>query len=256
MEDWVHRLDVGHRYSYITTEFPDKKQFPRFYEAKRTEIILEPGDMLFLPAGWYHWVFSEEPDQETGLNVAVNYWYKGSWNMCMQDRYPPIKTTHNIHKIIDYLKFLETTNVNKLYCSTSNTGTFTLPDSRWIHNDTVKCTDHYLSWKEFYDKRNSQEHWYLWAFSDRRLQEYDPKLYDSWEIKSVHWWVNFGHVNTAMHYDSTDNLLCQMAGRKRLVLFPHSEWPNLYLINPYPPELIRHVEQQFQKRQLKQSEDP
>ena len=68
----MERFEGGHRYSYITTEFPDRKQFPKFYEAKRIEIILEPGDMLYLPAGWYHWVFSEDPDPDTGLNVALN----------------------------------------------------------------------------------------------------------------------------------------------------------------------------------------
>jgi hypothetical protein len=152
MEDLDEKFEVGHRYSYITSEFPDKKQFPRFYEAKRTEIILEPGDMLFLQSGWYHWVFSEEPDPDTGLNVAINYWYTTKWNMAMLDKDPPIKTTHNINKIIDYMSFLETLGDRKMFCSSSDTGTFTLPAARWIQNDTVKCEDHYLTWKELYEK--------------------------------------------------------------------------------------------------------
>lgn len=242
MNEWSQRFEVGHRYSYITEEFPDRKQFPKFYEAKRLEIILEPGDMLELPSGWYHWVFSEDPDPETGLNVAINYWYKDTWDLTQLDRNPPIKTTHKIHKTIDYFNFLKTLGDDQLFCSMSNTGCFTLPKARWIQNDTVKCSDHYLTFNEFYEKRNSGEHWYLWGFPDKRLEPYKPLLYKDRVLSSVNWWVNFGNVNTAMHYDGTNNLLCQIAGRKRLVLFPQSEWPNLYLINPYPPEFIHHVQ--------------
>jgi hypothetical protein len=241
MGTWFDRFRTGHQYSYITEEFPDRKYFPKFYEAKRLEIILEPGDMLEIPPGWYHWVFSEEPDPITGLNVAINYWYEEKWSMDEVDKEPPIKTTHNIHKTIDYLNFLKTLGDEKLYCSTSDTGCFTLPKVRWIHNDTAKCTDHYLTFSEFYEKKNSGKHWYIWGVTDDRLKPYKPSLYKDKKIRTVNWWINFGNVNTSMHFDSTINSLCQIAGRKRLVLFPHSEWPNLYLINPYPPEFIIEI---------------
>jgi hypothetical protein len=248
MSNWLERFLIGHRYSYITTEFPDRHQFPKFYEAKRTEIILEPGDMLLIPPGWYHWVFSEEPDQNTGLNVAINYWYKDIWDITHLDRDPPIKTTHNIHKTLDYMNFLKTLGDEKLYCSSSNTGCFTLPSARWIQNDTIKCEDNYLNFNEFYKKRTSDEHWYLWGFPDGRLKSYDPKLNPEWELSTSNWWVNFGNVDTAMHYDGANNLLCQISGKKRVVLFPHSEWSKLYLINPYPPEFIHYILQSEQQR--------
>lgn len=241
MTSWFERFDLGHRYSYITTEFPDKNQFPKFYDAKRIEITLEPGEMLYIPSGWYHWVFSEEPDPETGLNASINYWYKDVWDMTKLDVDTPIKTTHNIHKIIDYMNFLKTLGDRKLGCSSSNNGTFTLPQMRWIHNDTVKCDDHYLTFAEFYEKKNSNDkNWYLWGISDDRLGLYDPKI-TNYPLKHSNWWVNFGNVNTSMHYDGDKNMVCQIAGKKRFVLFPHSEWNKLYLVNPYPPEMIHHI---------------
>ena len=36
-------------------------------------VVLEPGDMLYLPALWYHAV--EQEEDEHGLCIAVNYWY-------------------------------------------------------------------------------------------------------------------------------------------------------------------------------------
>jgi hypothetical protein len=239
---WLSRFQYGSRYSYITEEFPDKNQFPRFYEAKRVEITLNPGDALYIPAGWFHWVFSEDPEPDTGLNVAINYWYNTIWSATDVDHDFPIKTSHNIHKTIDYLNFLKTFNDKKIYCSKSENknGSFSLPYIRWIQNDTVKCTDEYLTWNEFYNKRLLNEKWYMWGNTDTRLEAYDPKILNN-SIKNSNWWVNFGNVNTAMHFDSNDNILCQMAGRKRVILFPHSEWANLYLINPYPPEFIDYI---------------
>jgi hypothetical protein len=249
MSNWSERFEVGHRYSYITDEFPDKKQFPKFYDAKRIEITLEPGDMLHIPPGWYHWAFSEEPNPETGLNVAINYWYETKWNIKYLDLDFPIKTSHNIHKIIEYMNFLKTLGDEKLICSSSDSKCFTLPSARWIQNDTVKCDDHYLTFNEFYEKRNSKQNWYLWGFTDSRLTPYDPRIEKKWKLTSSNWWVNFGNVNTAMHYDGSNNLLCQISGKKRLVLFPHSEWSKLYLINPYPPEFIYHVQQCLKQQQ-------
>ena len=63
------------KYSCIEEEFPDKNKFPLYYEASKIEITIEAGEMLFIPAGWFHFVFSEDVDKETGLNFAINYWY-------------------------------------------------------------------------------------------------------------------------------------------------------------------------------------
>ena len=40
--------------SQVDLEQPDLQKFPRFGRAKRYELMLEPGDMLFIPAFWWH----------------------------------------------------------------------------------------------------------------------------------------------------------------------------------------------------------
>ncbi len=53
---------------------PDLDLYPRFAEARAAALVaeLEPGDLLFYPALWWHQVEALD-----GFNVMINYW----WNM-------------------------------------------------------------------------------------------------------------------------------------------------------------------------------
>jgi len=46
---------------------PDHARFPRFREARYVDDLLEPGDAVYIPPGYWHYVCSR------GLNVAVNF---------------------------------------------------------------------------------------------------------------------------------------------------------------------------------------
>ncbi|RKP09052.1 cupin-like domain-containing protein [Thamnocephalis sphaerospora] len=48
---------------------PDLERFPRYANARPLTVRVEPGDMLYLPAMWFHHV------QQEGRTVAVNWWY-------------------------------------------------------------------------------------------------------------------------------------------------------------------------------------
>lgn len=45
-------------YSAVDPNKVDVKQHPRFLGASLTEVTLEPGDILFIPVGWWHWAKS------------------------------------------------------------------------------------------------------------------------------------------------------------------------------------------------------
>ena len=53
---------------------PDLERFPRYAEARDAacEVLLEPGDAIFIPSLWWHAVESLE-----SFNVLVNYWWGG-----------------------------------------------------------------------------------------------------------------------------------------------------------------------------------
>ncbi|WP_223751047.1 cupin-like domain-containing protein [Myxococcus sp. XM-1-1-1] len=43
-------------WSQVDAEHPDLTRFPLYREADVLEVVVEPGDMLLIPAGWWHWV--------------------------------------------------------------------------------------------------------------------------------------------------------------------------------------------------------
>ena len=54
-----------------------KDNFPLFYPIMNSSIkvTLEEGDLLYLPAGWFHEVTSFGDEDKNNIHVAVNYWF-------------------------------------------------------------------------------------------------------------------------------------------------------------------------------------
>ena len=65
-------------FSRVDTALPETELaqlFPRFVEARRRrlEVSLQAGEMLFIPAGWFHEVRSQA-EKADGTHMALNYW--------------------------------------------------------------------------------------------------------------------------------------------------------------------------------------
>lgn len=46
------------RHSEVDWSKPDMKKFPRFNNVSANEIILQPGDVLYVPTNWLHYIVS------------------------------------------------------------------------------------------------------------------------------------------------------------------------------------------------------
>jgi len=55
--------------SPVDVERPDLGRFPRFAGAKHTDVVMLPGDALFIPKGVWHYVRSLSP------SFSVNFWF-------------------------------------------------------------------------------------------------------------------------------------------------------------------------------------
>lgn len=58
----------------INIDKPDIDKFPKFQKSKYIECLLEPGEMLFIPAFWWHQVYSLDR-----LNISINFWWKADF---------------------------------------------------------------------------------------------------------------------------------------------------------------------------------
>jgi len=60
--------------SSVNIDEPDEKRHPLYKNAHPIRALLQPKDVLYLPAYWHHEVQSI-PDDNEGINVAVNFWF-------------------------------------------------------------------------------------------------------------------------------------------------------------------------------------
>jgi len=65
---WSTDLKGGLEGCDVDPENPDLKKFPLFAQAHIVKVDLGPGDMLYLPEGWFHHVRSLE------LSLSINFW--------------------------------------------------------------------------------------------------------------------------------------------------------------------------------------
>ena len=73
----------GDKSTVVDIDTPDLEHFPRFSNAERFECEMSPGDVLFIPALWFHNVTS------LGYSVAVNSFWRG-----LDDKFYDSKDTY------------------------------------------------------------------------------------------------------------------------------------------------------------------
>jgi hypothetical protein len=56
-------------FSRVAALNPDLEKFPRFKDARPIDVVIEPGEMLYIPLHWWHGVFG------LGVNVTVSWFW-------------------------------------------------------------------------------------------------------------------------------------------------------------------------------------
>jgi len=218
------------RQSRITEEFPPFEQYPLYYKARRQEFIVKEGSMLFIPTGWFHFVFTEEPDPECGLNVSFHFvfrhqddWVEG------RSGAPPILVPSVVPKIDDVVGLVGPdrvmnvlSNPNKIFASSN------------IEHRYPGLKGHEKTLAKFIKDGHRDEYILLNPVPqiEHLKPEHNTKLISSGVS------ISFGHVTTSLHYDYNDVWLCQVKGTKRILLFPPEDRDLLYLWNHYPLDFI------------------
>ncbi|KAF9924797.1 JmjC domain-containing protein 7 [Linnemannia zychae] len=75
------------------------EKYPRYQMCQPFKVVVNPGEMLYLPAMWYHQV-EQEPDHE-GKCIAVNWWYDMGFE---GDRFSNAMFMTNLLKLVDEIE--------------------------------------------------------------------------------------------------------------------------------------------------------
>ncbi|XP_043238146.1 lysine-specific demethylase 8-like [Amphibalanus amphitrite] len=67
---YPHEAALLHNTSRVDAERPDLEQFPAFAGARHQEVELGPGDLLYMPPGWWHYVRS------LSVSCSVSFWFE------------------------------------------------------------------------------------------------------------------------------------------------------------------------------------
>lgn len=214
------------RYCKMMSHDPDPKEFPLYYKAKKYEYVLNPGERLFIPRGWFHFVDSCELDPVHKMNIAVNFWHISSGTPRPKVKWHTI-TQEKVFKELFKKPVRTLRSTNGKYPSTTIKHYFKEMN---VHFETIDFAD-------FLQIENPQ-----YYIAQHQLTDPEFTLDENiGKINSINVWLNRGDCNTLMHNDGSDNWFCQVIGRKRVILCAPEEQPNLYTFNPYPQYLIDQI---------------
>lgn len=69
----LHRYPFTCR-SYVDVERPDFEQFPGLKNLKGYQVVLEPGETLYIPSGYWHHIVYDEPGYSVSLRSPNHTW--------------------------------------------------------------------------------------------------------------------------------------------------------------------------------------
>lgn len=277
-------------HSKIPSEFPPKDIYPLYYDAKSISITLNEGDMLFIPCGWFHFVFSENVNPDTKLNISITNVLK--YYSCECFLYDKNKSYKSICEEIDYKTLLNQNGnddiIEDIYFKNSELSIpFKISNYFPIKHSTIFTIDNLTSMiyeplpihiskdnyfisehNTYFDKSRTQiknmyfkdflnyyknkhvndtSHCYLTLHDISSWDIPIPKCIKNIGMNEKRIWINFGNVYTNLHYDVLDNIIIQVHGSKRILLYPPSERSKLYMYNPYPPKFLCSISQKLNK---------
>ena len=70
------------RHSAVDWSNPDLDSYPQFAQARTNEVVLQAGDVLYLPTNWFHYIISLELNFQCNTRSGINSEYMRPINKC------------------------------------------------------------------------------------------------------------------------------------------------------------------------------
>lgn len=184
----------------------NKKNYKN-YNLKNTnpiKVTLRKGDCLYIPRGYWHWILSKT---ET---MAYNIWFNDE--MVRINR--PFILDEKIESYLTKKLLIETLGNIKLTVFNENINNE--HEMTFLQYITLRINNSYLiTLNDVYSKNRI-----IIDLIIKYLQI--PKFLEKISISkdNVNFWFNIGEMDTGMHYDDDDGILCMIDGTKEVILFP------------------------------------
>eukprot|EP01064_Diplonema_japonicum_P027498 TRINITY_DN3989_c0_g1_i1.p1 TRINITY_DN3989_c0_g1~~TRINITY_DN3989_c0_g1_i1.p1 ORF type:complete len:289 (+),score=39.69 TRINITY_DN3989_c0_g1_i1:39-905(+) len=237
----------------------DSERWPDLSKAQGKLIEVNPGDILFIPSMYWHWVFSDEKSVAVQLfhNAPEELETPRSESKLSKTSTPPtsIDEARSVSQPILLGKAADHWPATQWDLDT----VLTIPGlTRYVwsvghslcpidkehpyNKDTGYSSNEVDGLREKVFSNDGVN--YQWTLpltpasggplADIRIPPYiDPRT-----ISNINIWCNTGRTHTGLHYDLQDNLLVGLKGRKRILLFPHSESKHLYHL-PFDRDAVK-----------------
>ncbi|KAA6428022.1 MAG: hypothetical protein FRX49_02684 [Trebouxia sp. A1-2] len=90
-------LGESPNHSHVNFAHPDDQQHPLYKQALQSqqEFVLQAGDALFIPEGWWHQVDSQD------TTIAVNFWWQSALTKSMQPHMHQYYLRHLLDSLLD-----------------------------------------------------------------------------------------------------------------------------------------------------------
>lgn len=222
-------------HSLITSYPPNPILYPNFYKCKELTFILNPGDMIFIPKGWFHWVFSYPDNSE---NIAISYAILEDNNHINGDfkNLKPFITKLSIDEqpLKDYSfdSFVKLYPMDKLEVFKSKKDII-IP----VHKKKSSCIKDVLTFKEM-KSQNRQFNLYVGQNDTLKCPSIPNIISNNFPNSTMKYfyWISLfkktaNYIDSGLHYDNYHSLLTQVKGKKLVKLYAPHNIHNLYCSN-------------------------
>ena len=231
MEDEITTL---HSHSLIDKYPINYEKFPNSRNVKFYEIELNAGDFLVIPKRWLHWVDSE-PN-----TIAISYLIHDIKKVFSNDEIiSSILDSQfykgNIKVDFDFNKFISEKYNERFEVFISED----MDLSPVIKDNKFKEKINDVKLKNIISYINNNKHLYFYIGMNNierddpfyKIPNFDDLDYHSCFQYRTFLWINFNKsINSGLHYDSKDNILHVLHGKKRVLLSSPYNIPFLYII--------------------------
>ncbi len=70
------------RHSAVDWSDPDLAQYPAFAQARANEVVMQAGDVMYLPTNWFHYIISMQMNYQCNTRSGISYHYHKDLRKC------------------------------------------------------------------------------------------------------------------------------------------------------------------------------